>query len=516
MILSAHSMRITACSLILAGLLFNSLPIAHATTTSNSIPQYIDEFTVPTLRAAPLAITVDKYGIVWFTESNMSKLGRFDPSNQSFIEYRVPGVGDMWGVTSDHEGRIWITQYAGHGSVNPGGAIVGGGNGRLLIFDPGSEQFGVINIQTNSSFPMCITVDSSDRVWFTEFLGNKIGMYDQTSKRLSEYVVPTNESGPADLTFDKNGALWFTEAYAEKIGEFFPGNQSFKEYQLGSDTPSQIVSSPVGIAVDSDGTVWVADHGGNWIANFNPTNGMLIHYPTHTPPASVYPISIPNGLLIDSQGRVWFCEHGGNSIAYYDPAERSMVEFPIPSGPIATTLWIALAPNGDIWFTEWTANKIGVAYANLPIPFTVHLNANSLALQEGQATSLTATVDVLQPIEDNGTWNASWSSYNPSDISATFSTQNPSLNSSSITTAQISISGTAPPGNYTLSIGLDTSRVRVWAFVSVEVLPVTSENGTYAQYTPTGEVIVLTIALIAVILLRRKRLRQLNRDSARS
>ena len=115
MILSAHSLRITVCSLILVGLLFNSLQTVHATTTSNTLRQYVDEFTIPTLHAAPLAITVDKYGIVWFTESNMSRLGRFDPSNQSFIEYRVPGVGDMWGVTSDHEGRIWITQYAGHG-----------------------------------------------------------------------------------------------------------------------------------------------------------------------------------------------------------------------------------------------------------------------------------------------------------------------------------------------------------------------------------------------------------------
>jgi len=509
--LSAHSIRIAACSIILAGLLFNSLSIAYATITSNSIPQYIDEFTVPTLRAAPLAITVDKNGIVWFTESNMSKLGRFDPSNQSFIEYRVPGVGDMWGVTSDHEGRIWITQYAGHGSVNPGGAIVAGGNGRILAFDPSSKQFSVINIPTNSSFPMRITVDSDNRVWFTEFLGNKIGMYDQTSKHLSEYVVPTNESGPADLTFDKYGTLWFTEAYAEKIGEFYPGNHSFMEYQLGSETPSLIVSSPVGIAVASDGTIWVADHGGNWIVNFNPINDLLTHYPTHTPPASVYPISIPNGLLIDGRGRVWFCEHGGNSIAYYDPAERSMVEFPIPSGPIATTLWIALAPTGDVWFTEWTTDKIGVVHTNLPIPFTVHLGVDSLALQEGQDTSLAATADVLQPTEGNGTWKASWSSYNPTDISASFSPQYPSLNSSSVMTTQISISSSTPPGNYTLSVGLDASRVRVWAFSTVEVSPTTSANETYSQYAPIGEIIVLTIALIAVVLLRRKRLRKLDR-----
>src|SRR5208337_5557254 len=110
------------------------------------------------------------------------------------------------------------------------------------------------------------------------------------------------------------------------------------------------------------------------------------------------------------------------------------------------------------------------------------------------------TVDILQPTEGNGTWNASWSSYNPTDISATFSPQYPLLNSSSVMTAQISISSTTPPGNYTLSIGLDASRVRVWAFATVEVSPATNTNETYSQYAPTGEVIVLTIALIAVVL----------------
>jgi virginiamycin B lyase len=483
----------------------------HAASISATIPKYIDEFSVPTLHAAPLAITVDAHGFVWFTESNMSKLGMFDPTNQSFTEYNVPGVGDMWGVASDHEGRIWMTQYAGHGSVNPGGAIVGGGNGRILVFDPLLRQFGIINIQTNSSFPMCIAVDSEDRIWFTEFLGNKLGMYDQTSKRLSEYVVPTNMSGPADLTFDKNGNLWFTEAYAEKIGEFFPINDTFMEYPLGSETPSLMVSSPVGIAVDSKGNVWVADHGGNWIVSFNPIDGALIHYPTHTPPSNVYPISIPNGLLIDSQGRIWFSEHGGNSVAYYDPTKGNMVEFPIPSGPIATTLWISLAPNGDVWFTEWSTGKIGVVHANLPIPLNIHLSTNNLALQEGQGTSLSASTDILEPTTGNGTWRASWSSYNPSDISVTFSPQYPALNSSGLSTAQITISSSTPPGNYTLSIGCDASQIRVWSFAYVEVLPSTNGNGTVNQFIPLVEVIVLTIALIAVILLRRKRLRQLDR-----
>ncbi|HXY83055.1 MAG TPA: hypothetical protein VEH56_04980 [Candidatus Saccharimonadales bacterium] len=509
MLLSAHPLRIVSMWII-AILLFCAFPLAHA-STSGSVPQYIDEYPVPTLRAAPLAITVDKNGIVWFTESNMSKLGRFDPANQSFREYTVPGVGDMWGIATDREGRIWITQYAGRGSVNPGGAIVAGGNGRLLLFDPRSNQFNAINIQSNSSFPMRITVDDRNRVWFTEFLGNKIGVYDQSSSRLSEYQVPTNDSGPADLTVDNNGAVWFTEAYAQNVGEFFPANQSFREYHLGSETPSMIVSSPVGIAVDAEGIVWVADHGGNWIVEFNPSTGSISHYPTHSPPQNIYPLSIPNGLLLDSWGRVWFSEHGGNSVGYFDPAKRSMVEFSIPTGPIATTLWIALAPNGDVWFTEWTANKIGVVHANLSIPFAVNLNVDNLVLKEEQETPLSVTANIAEPLQGNGTWNVSWSSYNPSDISLNFSQQYPSLDSSSVTTtAQLLISRSTSPGNYTLSVGLDTVRVRVWTLIGVEVLPSTANGGMYQQLFPIAEVLILTLVLAVVLILRRKRLRRFN------
>ena len=234
-----------------------------AAVASETLPEYIDEYTIPTAASAPLAIAVDRNGIVWFTESNASKLASFDPMSHTFNEYSVPGVGDMWGVTFDHGGYVWLTQYSGKGSVSPGGSIVFGGNGRLVRFDPVRKNFTSIDVPTVGSFPMRIVVDEQNMIWFTELLGNKIGVYDQSTKQLTEYSVPTNSSGPADLTFDRNGHLWFTEAYARSLGEFLPQNESFIQYPLGNESASQIVSSPVGLAFDSEGNLWVADHGGN-------------------------------------------------------------------------------------------------------------------------------------------------------------------------------------------------------------------------------------------------------------
>lgn len=337
-------------------------------SAQSGAPSYIDEYQVPTANSAPLAIAVDTHGNVWFTESNASKLAKFDPLTKSFREYKVPWVGDMWGIIINPPDAIWFTQYSGKGNVNPGGAIVGGGEGRIVRFIITTENFTSIPIPTNGSFPIRLTSDQRGRIWFTELLGNKLGVYDPGANSLQEYPIPTNSSGPTDLTFDSHGDLWFSESFAQQLGKFNPQTQTITEYHLGGETASQIVSSPVGVAVDQEGNVWVADHGGNWIVELNPQTHATVKYPTHFPPADVYPISLVNDLLIDPQGHIWFAEHGGNSIGYFEPRTHSMVEFPIPTGPLSTTLWLTLAPNGDVWFAEWSGNKIGVVHANSLIP----------------------------------------------------------------------------------------------------------------------------------------------------
>jgi len=503
------NLLLLVCIGLLVFLLILPTYASNPSAPSAALPEYINEYSIPTAASAPLAITVDANGLVWFTESNASKLAKFDPVTNSFAEYAVPGVGDMWGVTLDHNGNVWSTQYSGKGSVGPGGSIVFGGNGRLVRFDPTRNNFTSVDVPTVGSFPMRLIVDDQNRIWFTELLGNKIGVYDQSKKQLMEYPVPTNASGPADLAFDRNGALWFTETYAKNLGEFFPENQSFTEYPLGNSTASQIVSSPVGLAVDGQSNVWVPDHGGNWIVEFNPVTHGIVKYPTHFPSEDIYPISLVNDLLIDSNGKVWFTEHGGNSIGYLNTKDYAMVEFPIPTGPLSTCLWLALAPNGDIWFTEWSTNKIGVVQSSLSIPVSILVSEKYLTLSPGDETTISLLTKTSQDIVGNGTLRSSWSSYTPLDASVSFSSQYPSLAGPTSTSAQaeLFISTTTKPGNYTLGLGIDTGRVAVWSMVQVQITaqPSTTPIGTSLTLVSAAIVIFVFVVLVLGIVLRSTR-----------
>ena len=474
-------------------------------STVPALPRYVEEFEIPTPESAPLAITTDSNGRVWFTESNVSKLGMFDPINRTFNEFNVPG--DMWGIITDLDGHVWMTQYAGKGSVNPGGTIVGGGTGRLISFDVANKSFTLITIPSNGSFPMR-TVDGEDRLWFTEFLGGKIGEYDQAARRLQEYALPNNNSGPADLAFDKNGLLWFTEAYSRSVGRFDVRSHRISEFNLSSETPPNVVGSPVGLGVDHEGIVWVADHGGSWIVRFDPVTGKAMHFPTRIPPQEVYPLSIPNGLLIDNQDRVWFSEHGGNSVGYLSVDRRTMVEYLIPSGPISTSLWIALAPNGDVWFAEWTYNKIGVVHVSLPVQVTLHATEGSFTAKGGSMLALSISANSNVPLEGNGTWDYSWSSYNPNDLSVVFSSQYPSFEATKEikTEAQAQLSTRVYPGNYTLAVGLDLGEIRVSTMLAITVE--TTSNSNAWIFLPVALVVML---LGALIIFRRRLFNPRNR-----
>jgi len=312
-----------------------------------------------------------------------------------------------------------------------------------------------------------VAADREGRIWFTELLGNQIGFYDPSSGELQQYPVPGAFAGPADLTFDNKGTLWFSEAYNESVAKFDMQTKTFVEYHFYAIDPTQYVGSPVGISVTPDGIVWVADHGGNWIIEFNSTDQRITRFPTHTPPPQVYPISIPNDLLVDAQGRVWFAEHGGNSIGYLDPKTETMVEFPIPTGPISTALWIALAPNGDVWFTEWSGDKIGVVHTNLPMTLNVSSSASYLTLGVGGQASLSLMVQNSGASSNSGVFAYSWPSYTTSDVNITFSPPNAVLTKGQLVSSQamITASPNVSPGRYMLALGFDAGSIRVWTFV---------------------------------------------------
>ena len=51
-------------------------------------------------------------------------------------------------------------------------------------------------------------MDAQDRLWFGEYRGDKIGMFDTKTEKFTEWPMPTRWTNPYDVALDKNGEAW--------------------------------------------------------------------------------------------------------------------------------------------------------------------------------------------------------------------------------------------------------------------------------------------------------------------
>src|SRR5947209_7131769 len=68
-------------------------------------------------------------------------------------------------------------------------------------------------------------------------------------------------------------------------------------------------------------------------------------------------LSSPRGITSGPDGNLWFTEETGNKIGRITPA-GTIAQFVIPTAASAP-LGIAQGADGNLWFTESTGNKIG-------------------------------------------------------------------------------------------------------------------------------------------------------------
>lgn len=355
---------------------------------AQSIPQidravvpspFVQEFNVPIRNFAPTGLTVDSSNNVWFAGSNRSAIFTFFPKNESFKEYpfNAPKVAKE-GISSvavsqlvydEVRKRVWFT-WADSNSI-----------GEL---NTETAQVRLHSIPTKDSGPFGILIGSDDALWFTELFGEKIGRLDPSTGKIVEYLVPSSSSGPigpALLAADSEGRIWFTEAYGKRIGLIDPK-------AVGEDTsngirefdPPYMVNSPIGIGV-SKGVVWFTDHASSSFNMFVPANNTWKQFwVSQPPPEANFPDSLPNQLLIDDRGNIWMVEHVGNRIAKFDSSRGSLTEYEVPSRPLALTLWLASDRDGNVWFTEWATNKIGIVNVTTPIPFNLGVSSNTVVI----------------------------------------------------------------------------------------------------------------------------------------
>ena len=321
------------------------IPVFLTSVTGQSNSGVITEYRIPTSNSGPEAIISAPNNVFWFTEYNAGKIGELFGQNGTIHDWKANATGATPdSLALDNQGRIWFSDPSK--------------NGAIWMFNPNTLGFRRFNTTSANSFPLSIFIDQSNNTWFTEATTDKIGEILYPSYTMKEYPVTTG-SGPAVIAH-QNGTslLWITETYHNKIAEFNMTNHSVvREY-----TPAPEPISPLGIALDQAGNIWIAEHGGSSVDEFFPASSTLQRHQTSVPTGG-YSYTAPATVAVDSKGRIWLVEHLADRVGRLNSASNALDEFSgVADG--SYSVLNALDSSGNFWFTQYTANEIGMIPAD--------------------------------------------------------------------------------------------------------------------------------------------------------
>ena len=390
---------------------------------------YVKEFSIPTLCTNPLAIVTDYEGNVWFVQTNTGSVAKFDPVYEQFTEYENPlwpkdGNSMMWGIDYAPDGSIWFTDDV-YDSV--------------WKFSISDEEYSALAYPSEgNALPQKLRVAGS-QIIINDFTGNKLTFLDPTrSIENVDYLTlpsPVNGSFTASFAVDADDSVWYTNWIPEQGGVLIKFDQNdyrntaaisenqflpllnFIEYY---DLPFGL-TTPNGVTVSDDGTVWLADTASSYFFSFDPGTTEFVQYVTSDPQHSTYgnqtgviqnPISRPYWIESDSLGRIVFNEQTANNISVMDPKSQSLVQYHVPSknpnwGDCDDGTDTVLADCGiaqifdftvdgeKIWFTEWVENNIGVVDTTVPLPLEIDLESDNIALSAGDSVHFNFIISPL-------------------------------------------------------------------------------------------------------------------------
>ena len=184
-------------------------------------------------------------------------------------------------------------------------------------------------LPTVGSVPIYIAAGPDGNMWCTELVGNQVARITPSGV-VTEYPIPTPNSRPIGVTPGPDGhSMWFSEEAGNKIGRIDTGTGALVEYPVPLLHANTILAS---LAFDTTGNLWTQAY----VNQNNP-------YPAGTDAIvkidaviTLAPASGPTGDL------------SAVPVTYYEVPTQDTVMHRITQGP-----------DGNIWFTELAADKLG-------------------------------------------------------------------------------------------------------------------------------------------------------------
>jgi sugar lactone lactonase YvrE len=253
--------------------------------------------------------------------------------------------------------------------------------------------------------PNGIVFDSAGNLWVANYGANQVLEINPANGAVLN-TIATGLSGPTRLTF-AFGELYVANTNGDDVTVYNP-----KTLQLVQTISSSAISSPLGIAVDAYGDLYVGDNSANKVIALNIGNGLV---ETLTKDNSGYKYTSPGVLVIQGKNiYAGFGPNGGeNAVISYnagefltdDPVEITVYNDNVNTGPTG----VAFDSKGNVYISEY--------YSGTAVKYAPHNGTNPLlVISQGAGGCEGIAVDKSGNIYVSNSIFNTITVYNPSGV----------------------------------------------------------------------------------------------------
>ena len=348
---------LAACGALLAGTIDAGAQLApHASTAATVSNSAITEYATPTPFAGPLGIAPGGDGRVWFAEQFAGKLGAISTTG-AITEADLPADSMPF----------MVTPYAANPYPQAGmffTAVVGSA-GYIGFMGLDGSLFGTTPPAEEELFIGAATEPNGTTIWTAAPRSHQLVRLDGLGS--SGYEIPTDGDNayPVYIAAGPDNTIWFTDWRDNGFVGKRTADGTITEYPLYPAGGFSGFGDAVSITPGPDGNMWFSLPNAKSVARITP-DGVITKFQVGVSAA---------GITAGNDGNLWFttlpCSGGlavcADPAAFYadSPAQLGRITtsgtvslYPLPT-PTGGGWGITTGADGNLWFTETDASKIG-------------------------------------------------------------------------------------------------------------------------------------------------------------
>ena len=357
----------------------------------------------------PAGIALDQSGNVYIADDYPAKLWKLTVSGSTYTQSQLPVIAYLdgpSGVAVDASGNIYLSDEGSsttQGDVykempaggNFGSVSVGNTSpflGVMFRFDTGGVLGNVLGVtqgasnldfQSNSelscieSFSFtagetCVAgatfaptvagsrygsvslLDNAGNAFATAYLSGT-GVAPQVTFQVigdpsTQKVVPYSTSGqssPYAIAVDSTGSVYIADSNNNRVLKETLSGSAYTESEIGSG-----LNSPAQIAVDGQGNIYIADSGNDRIVKETLNAGV------YSQTVLEGGFSAPNGIAVDGDGNVYVADTLNNRVFKLTLSNNAYFPAVLPTSGLSTVFELAVDGAGNVYIADTGNNRI--------------------------------------------------------------------------------------------------------------------------------------------------------------